>query len=61
MDLPTLGGYDAFPSGKLVVYSLPDKEMRKYAEDVENLPKSKMRKSLKWQISFRINSSDGLL
>jgi hypothetical protein len=40
-----LTGYDAFLSGKLVDYSLPDEELVKYTADLANLPKAEMRKS----------------
>ena len=46
--LMDLTGYDAFLSGKLVDYSLPDEELEKYTADLENLPKAEMRKSGKW-------------
>ena len=46
--LMDLTGYDAFLSGKLVDYSLPDEELLKYTADLENLPKAEMRKSGKW-------------
>jgi len=46
--LMDLTGYDAFLSGKLTDYSLPDEELEKYTADLENLPKAEMRKSGKW-------------
>jgi tryptophan synthase beta chain len=46
--LMDLTGYDAFLSGKLVDYSLPDEELQKYTADLKNLPKAEMRKSGKW-------------
>lgn len=46
--LMDLTGYDAFLSGKLVDYALPDEELEKYTADLENLPKAEMRKSGKW-------------
>ena len=46
--LMDLTGYDAYLSGKLTDYELPDEEMSKYLKDLENLPKAEMRKSGKW-------------
>ena len=46
--LMDLTGYEAFISGKLTDYSLPDKELEKFTADLEALPKAEMRKSGKW-------------
>ena len=46
--LMDLTGYDAYLSGKLTDYELPDEEMNKYLKDLENLPKAQMRKSGNW-------------
>lgn len=46
--LMDLTGYDAFLSGKLIDYSLPDEELEKYTAEIKNLPKAEMRKSGKW-------------
>ncbi|MEJ2648106.1 MAG: TrpB-like pyridoxal phosphate-dependent enzyme [Sedimentisphaerales bacterium] len=46
--LMDLTGYDAYLSGKLTDYELPDEEMNKYLKDLENLPKAEMRKSGRW-------------
>jgi tryptophan synthase beta chain len=46
--LMDLLGYDAFLSGKLVDYELPEEELQKYTKVLENLPKAEMRKSGKW-------------
>jgi len=46
--LMDLTGYDAYLSGKLTDYELPDEEMSKYLKDIESLPKAEMRKSGKW-------------
>ncbi|MBN2591892.1 MAG: TrpB-like pyridoxal phosphate-dependent enzyme, partial [Sedimentisphaerales bacterium] len=46
--LMDLTGYDAYLSGKLTDYELPDEEMQKYTKDLENLPKAEMRKTGKW-------------
>jgi tryptophan synthase beta chain len=46
--LMDLTGYDAYLSGKLSDYELPDTEFSKYTKDLENLPKAEMRKSGKW-------------
>jgi tryptophan synthase beta chain len=46
--LMDLLGYDAYLSGKLTDYELPEEELQKYTKDLENLPKAEMRKSGKW-------------
>jgi tryptophan synthase beta chain len=46
--LMDLTGYDAFLSGKLVDYDLPEEELQKYIKDLEKHPKAEMRKSGKW-------------
>ena len=46
--LMDLTGYDAFLSGKLTDYELPEEELQKYIKDIENYPKAEMRKSGKW-------------
>jgi tryptophan synthase beta chain len=46
--LMDLTGYDAYLSGKLTDYELPEKEMQKYLKDLEKLPKAEARKSGKW-------------
>jgi tryptophan synthase beta chain len=46
--LMDLTGYDAYLSGKLIDYELPEEELLKYTKDLENLPKAEMRKSGKW-------------
>jgi tryptophan synthase beta chain len=46
--LMDLSGYDAYLSGKLTDYELPEEEMQKYIKDLENLPKAKIRKTGKW-------------
>jgi tryptophan synthase beta chain len=46
--LMDLTGYDAYLSGKLIDYELPDEEMSKYLKDLESLPKADVRKSGKW-------------
>jgi hypothetical protein len=43
-----LMGYDAYLSGKLQDYELPEEELAKYTKDLENLPKAEKRKSGKW-------------
>jgi hypothetical protein len=43
-----LTGYDAYLSGNLTDYELPEEEMQKYLQDLEKLPKAEMRKSGKW-------------
>jgi tryptophan synthase beta chain len=46
--LMDLSGYDAYLSGKLTDYELPEEEMKKYLKDLESLPKAEMRKTGKW-------------
>ena len=46
--LMDLTGYEAFLSGKLTEYELPEEELQKYLKDLEKLPKAEMRKSGKW-------------
>ena len=46
--LMDLSGYDAYLSGKLIDYELPEEEMNKYLKDLEKLPKAEMRKTGKW-------------
>jgi len=46
--LMDLAGYDAYLSGKLVDYELPEEELKKYIEGIANLPKAEARKTGKW-------------
>ncbi len=46
--LMDLSGYDAFLSGKLTDYTLPEDEIKKYTEPLKNLPKAEVKKSGKW-------------
>jgi tryptophan synthase beta chain len=46
--LMDLSGYDAYLSGKLTDYELPEAELKKYIKDLEKLPKAEMRKTGKW-------------
>ena len=46
--LMDLTGYDAYLSGKLTDYELPDEDLEKYTADLEGLPKAEARKSGKW-------------
>jgi tryptophan synthase beta chain len=46
--LMDLTGYNAYLSGKLTDFELPEEELKKYTKDLENLPKAEMRKSGKW-------------
>ena len=46
--LMDLTGYDAFMSGKLAPYALPDSELAKTEEILKEYPKAEMRKSGKW-------------
>ncbi len=46
--LMDLSGYDAFLSGKLTDYTLPQEEIDKYTEPLKNLPKAEVKKTGKW-------------
>jgi len=46
--LMDLSGYDAYLSGKLTDYELPEQELQKYVGDLDKLPKAPMRKTGKW-------------
>jgi tryptophan synthase beta chain len=46
--LMDLVGYDAYLSGKLTDYEMPDADLEKYTGQLKNLPKAAMRKSGKW-------------
>jgi tryptophan synthase beta chain len=46
--LMDLTGYDAYLSGKLNDYELPQEELQRFTKDLENLPAADMRKSGKW-------------
>ena len=46
--LMDLLGYDAYLSGKLTDYELPEEELQKYTKELEKLPKAEIRKSGKW-------------
>ena len=46
--LMDLTGYDAYLSGKLSDYELPDEDLNKYTEPLKDLPKAQMRKTGKW-------------
>jgi tryptophan synthase beta chain len=46
--LMDLLGYDAYLSGKLTDYELPEEELLKYTKELENLPKAESRKTGKW-------------
>jgi tryptophan synthase beta chain len=46
--LMDLSGYDAFLSGKLTDYMLPQEEIDKYTEPLKNLPKAEVKKTGKW-------------
>ncbi len=46
--LMDLTGYDAYLSGKLQDYSLPDEKISEYTIPLKDLPKAEMRKSGKW-------------
>jgi tryptophan synthase beta chain len=46
--LMDLTGYDAYMSGQLTDYELPEEELQKYTKDLENLPAAEARKSGRW-------------
>ena len=46
--LMDLSGYDAYLSGKLSDYELPDAEIKKYTDELKKLPRAEMRKTGKW-------------
>ena len=46
--LMDLLGYDAYFSGKLTDYELPQEELQKFTKDLDALPKAEIRKSGKW-------------
>ena len=46
--LMDLVGYDKFLSGQLTDYALPDEEIRRYLQELDNLPKPEARKTGKW-------------
>ncbi len=46
--LMDLSGYDAYLSGKLSDYELPETDLQKYTRELEKLPKAEMRKSGRW-------------
>ena len=46
--LMDLSAYDAYLSGKLSDYELPQEEIEKYTVDLQNLPKAEVRKTGKW-------------
>lgn len=46
--LMDLTGYDAYLSGKLTDYELPDKDLEKFTKELVNLPAAESRKSGKW-------------
>ncbi|MHC4644665.1 MAG: TrpB-like pyridoxal phosphate-dependent enzyme [Planctomycetota bacterium] len=46
--LMDLSGYDAYLSGKLTDYELPQEDLEKFTKSLENLPKAEMKKTGKW-------------
>jgi tryptophan synthase beta chain len=46
--LMDLTGYDAYLSGKLVDYELPEEELQKYIAGIKDHPKAEIRKTGKW-------------
>jgi tryptophan synthase beta chain len=46
--LMDLSGYDAFHSGKLTDYELPEADLEKFTAPLKNLPKAEVRKTGKW-------------
>ncbi len=46
--LMDLSGYDAFLSGKLIDYELPEEDLKKYTAPLASFPKAEAKKSGKW-------------
>jgi tryptophan synthase beta chain len=46
--LMDLSGYDAYLSGKLSDYELPEEDITKYTKELDKFPKAQMKKSGKW-------------
>jgi tryptophan synthase beta chain len=46
--LMDLSGYDAYLSGKLSDYELPEEDIKKYTKELDKLPKAQMKKTGKW-------------
>lgn len=46
--LMDLLGYDAYFSGKLTDYELPEEDLKKYTQELKDLPQAEIRKSGKW-------------
>lgn len=46
--LMDLTGYDAYLSGQLTDYELPDEDLQRFTKDLETLPQAEMRKSGRW-------------
>jgi tryptophan synthase beta chain len=46
--LMDLSGYNAYLSGQLSDYELPDEDLQRYTKELENLPGAEMRKSGRW-------------
>jgi tryptophan synthase beta chain len=46
--LMDLTGYDAYMSGQLTDYDLPEEELQKFTQDLESLPPAEARKSGRW-------------
>jgi tryptophan synthase beta chain len=46
--LMDLSGYDAFMSGKLTDYELPEDDLKKFTAPLKNFPKAEAKKTGKW-------------
>jgi tryptophan synthase beta chain len=46
--LMDLSGYDAYLSGKLSDYELPEEDIKKYTKELDKLPRAQMKKTGKW-------------
>ena len=46
--LMDLSGYDAFMSGKLTDYELPEEDLKKFTAPLKNFPKAEAKKTGKW-------------
>jgi tryptophan synthase beta chain len=46
--LMDLLGYDAYLSGKLSDYEMPEEDLRQFTKDLDKLPPAEIRKTGKW-------------
>jgi hypothetical protein len=43
-----LTGYNAYLTGQLTDYELPDEDLQRFTKDLESLPAAEQRKSGRW-------------